>query len=319
MLPAVTGQINCGGEEHRITWRRGRLLLEDHDLLAERALTALGAEPPICLQVLDAWRFVLAEWKPAPILNWSRRLGGFALLHDLLLGETTLTAEELARRKAAHEAAVEAAGVPRRWQPMLPLPPMQASALNKRFERQAAERLAQEKRMWATTLIEALPAALRRPLGLSVIVSMERHWHDPAFRSESGKAIEPVLAAIAAPLFEQSARRWRRNLKPYALFWAECWVLGSGHAPTCAAWGDSGGAYAALALPISWFADVWARGIALVDGCLVLSTANRPGDHTTLHVRALRWERLAARTSKSVNAQAVVTRDSGGEWRLRWT
>ena len=35
--------VDCGGERHAIAWRRGKLVLEDHDLLAERSLLALGA------------------------------------------------------------------------------------------------------------------------------------------------------------------------------------------------------------------------------------------------------------------------------------
>jgi len=39
--PEVTAEIGCG-RQRRIAWRRGKLVLEDHDLLAERSLTALG-------------------------------------------------------------------------------------------------------------------------------------------------------------------------------------------------------------------------------------------------------------------------------------
>ena len=55
-LAAATAEIDCGGAQHRITWRRGKLVLEDHDVLSERSLVALGSKPPRCLEVLDAWR-----------------------------------------------------------------------------------------------------------------------------------------------------------------------------------------------------------------------------------------------------------------------
>ncbi len=302
-IPPVTAEIDCGGKEHRITWRRGKLIVEDHDVLAEQALAALGGKPPVCVEVLDAWR----------------RMRNTELLYELLFREGTLSPEELARRRATHEAEMER---PQRM-PQSVRAHFQNRAggaeMVNQLERQAAQRVEWERRMWAVTVIEALPAALRRTLALSVIVNVARHWHDEAFRRKHAQHLESSLTAIAAPLFEQSVRRWRRNLKPYAGFVAEAWLVAPGEEPKCAAWADSGGAYAALSLPVSWFTDVWARGIALVDGCFVLGLADSPRDHAELPVLALRWERQDREISRSVAAPALVTRGRAGDWRLRWT
>ena len=80
----MTAEFHCGGQHHRIVWRRGKLVLEDHDLLAERSLIALGSEPPLCVEVLDAWR----------------RMRGPELLQDL--GGGTVTRDELAMRTIRH-------------------------------------------------------------------------------------------------------------------------------------------------------------------------------------------------------------------------
>ena len=48
--------VPCGDQQHRVTWRRGKLVLEDHDLGAERALMALGGDPCACMRVLKMWR-----------------------------------------------------------------------------------------------------------------------------------------------------------------------------------------------------------------------------------------------------------------------
>lgn len=54
-IEPVTVTARCGGGEHRVTWRRGRLVLDDHpNLEAERALAAFGAKS-LCLDVLQAW------------------------------------------------------------------------------------------------------------------------------------------------------------------------------------------------------------------------------------------------------------------------
>jgi hypothetical protein len=301
-IPAVAAEIDCGGETHRITWRRGKLVLEDHDLLAERSLTALGAKPPTCVQALDAWR----------------AMRGTELLQEMLLREGTLSREEFASRKASYEAYREGAQeVSAPMRSALKHRPGGAQMLEK-LVRQVAERREVEERMWAMTLLEVLPAALRRALALSVVAGMTRHWHDVEFRRTHAKRVESALTAIALPLFERSARRWRRNLKPYARFVAQTWLLAPGEEPTCAAWADSAGARAVLSLPLSWFTDVWAPGIALVDDCLVVGAEEAPKDRTEVRVRALKWERRRREASKSVQAPAVVTRGGDGEWRLRW-
>lgn len=56
-LDPVSVVVDCtGGARHVVTWRRGKLVLEDHDLTAEEAAIALGGPRPACLEVLRAWR-----------------------------------------------------------------------------------------------------------------------------------------------------------------------------------------------------------------------------------------------------------------------
>jgi hypothetical protein len=299
-LPAVTGEIDCGGERHRITWRRGRLVLEDHDLLAERSLMALGAERPVCVEVLEAWR----------------EMRGKESLYELLLRDGTLSREELAARKASHKAAIEYAqrftqGVTSAHHPA-------AAARLRHLERRSANVLERERQAWAMTLIEALPAALRKTLALSEIVHFERNWHGADSPRARGEEIESVFMAIPTHLFEWGARRWRRNLKPHAVFLVEAWLCAPGEEPTCAAWADSGRVYGALSVPLSWFTDVWMQGIALVDGCFVSRVTDRSVDGHSLRVLALRWARQEGGTSKSVEAPALVTRGRDGEWHLHW-
>src|SRR4051812_4393136 len=95
--PDVTAQIGCGGQRHRITWRRGKLVVEDHDVLAERSLTALGAELPLCVQILDAWR------QPALVAGMVERL----LVDDGALDEL-----DLMGRRIRYEIAVTKAKEP---------------------------------------------------------------------------------------------------------------------------------------------------------------------------------------------------------------
>jgi len=54
-LEPARAAIACTGEVHHLAWRRGKLVLEDHELAGERALLALGGELPPCLQALALW------------------------------------------------------------------------------------------------------------------------------------------------------------------------------------------------------------------------------------------------------------------------
>ena len=184
-------------------------------------------------------------------------------------------------------------------------------------ERQAAERLEREERAWAVTLIDVLPPGLRRALGLSVVVGLERRWDDDGFRRVHARHVERALSALALPLFEQSARRWRRRLRPYRGVEPSTALLAPGERPGCLLWADRTALHAAISLPLSWFTQVWARGIALVDDCFVLDVAGSTPDGSAVEVLAARFRRRRFRSERSLESPALLTRRGGG-WRLRW-
>jgi len=55
-LPDVTATVDCEGDRHRVTWRRGKLVLEAHDLAAERTMVVFGGDMCVCMQVLKLWQ-----------------------------------------------------------------------------------------------------------------------------------------------------------------------------------------------------------------------------------------------------------------------
>lgn len=55
-VPRVEVVVPCSGVSHVVRWHRGRLVVMDHDIVAERAFVALGGEMPACLDVLAGWR-----------------------------------------------------------------------------------------------------------------------------------------------------------------------------------------------------------------------------------------------------------------------
>jgi len=78
-FPAATALIDCGGEPHRVTWRHGKIVLEAHDLTAERTMLAFGGELCPCMRVLEMWvnQFRMA---PEQFLQLRRWLGANAFL-----------------------------------------------------------------------------------------------------------------------------------------------------------------------------------------------------------------------------------------------
>ena len=53
--------LRCQGRTHHILWRRGSLVLEDHDVAADAVVIGLGGERPPCLEVLRSWRLGYVE------------------------------------------------------------------------------------------------------------------------------------------------------------------------------------------------------------------------------------------------------------------
>ena len=77
----ATATVACSGEQHRVTWRRGKVVLEDHDLSAERTMVAFGGEACACLRVLQLWRN-LHSWSMSAELyrQMTSRLGADSIL-----------------------------------------------------------------------------------------------------------------------------------------------------------------------------------------------------------------------------------------------
>ena len=53
--------VRCAGATHHVLWRRGALVLEDHDVAADAVLVGLGGTRPPCLEVLRSWRLGYVE------------------------------------------------------------------------------------------------------------------------------------------------------------------------------------------------------------------------------------------------------------------
>lgn len=296
----VTVEVSCGEERHRLSWRRGKLVLDDHDLAAEESFAALGGEPALCLEVLRAWRagvddrHVLWFWD-APLVtpDMAKMLAAMRERHQRVL---------------ASQRQMVATGNPNiRLRVPGPVPP----AI---MDRVRADLAAEYRR----SLLSALPEDLRLRLGLSAVVRARRRQSDRAWFAARSSDLQTALSGRASPAVETCMRAWRGRLAAHHLLTVECWVVGPGEPATLCGLMDDAGGWAAACLPLGWLVDVWARGIALVEGCFVLEVRSADPSGLRLSVTAARWERRLPAGSTPVLEPAIVVPGSDGRWCLRW-
>lgn len=153
-LEAVTELVECSGERHRISWRGGSLVVEDHDLTAERTMRALGAETPECLRLLKQWRD-LSSWATSTELyvQMRARLGPERILAPGALGERHELALLLTWERAWRASSFRADGHER--------------LLADQLQARATEPLTRHLALWSQRLgcrqLPSIEVKLRRP------------------------------------------------------------------------------------------------------------------------------------------------------------
>jgi len=212
-VPAVGALVPCGEETHRVRWRRGKLLLDDHDLGAERALVGLGADRCACLELLGTWQ---------ESFGGDRRL-------------------------------VLSGGVPKR----------RATRLPRELDHVAGiARLVQQTRRWSRLAEE--PGGAREAL----------------FR----RLLTEFRDAVAASLLPSRQRREVQRID------VKVRPLPPGDDPTLEIEAARGQVRIVAELSVSWLVQVWAWGLATVEGALALEVLDVAEDGRRLAATLLRWE-----------------------------
>ena len=212
-VPAVGALVPCGEETHRVRWRRGKLLLDHHDLGAERALVGLGADRCACLELLGTWQ---------ESFGGDRRL-------------------------------VLSGGVPKR----------RATRLPRELDHVAGiARLVQQTRRWSRLAEE--PGGAREAL----------------FR----RLLTEFRDAVAASLLPSRQRREVQRID------VKVRPLPPGDDPTLEIEAARGQVRIVAELSVSWLVQVWAWGLATVEGALALEVLDVAEDGRRLAATLLRWE-----------------------------
>ena len=234
--------VPCSGEHHRVSWRRGNLVIEDHDLVAERAMRALGSETPACLRLLKQWR---------DLHSWATSTELFVQMRDRLGPERILA-----------------------------------------------------------------PGVLAGTNELSLLLTWERAWRASSYLGGGHqRMLQEQLRARALEPVRQHVDWWADRLGADARPAVEVDLLRPGQPARVTGGIDRFAVRAGVALSMAWVLDVWARGLAVVDGALVLELLASP---TALRARAVRWEAQPDGMGRPISAPARLGRSPDGTWRLAW-
>ncbi len=281
-LPALETWIPCGTALHPIRWEDGRLSLPAHpDIEGELVFAAMGGEKAACVDVAEAWRRragdlgVLALGPRGPAddvdVTWDDveefRSGSPNVYRWPSSGTRAARVVprsqpmRSARRQGASPALPPPGGTrpfrtggPPRLSPGLghPVP----AARREELERTRAQRL-------DILLLFALGPAFQMLLSGMVAAT----WAGGGARAAERRAHRPALEAALTGRLALAAAEWL-GIDPDQVD-AQ---LHEGTGWGCLELSGTGGArYLRAALPAGWLAEVWACGLAVLDGHLVVA------------------------------------------------
>jgi hypothetical protein len=269
-LPAAESRVPCGTGTHAVRWEAGRLLLPAHpDAEGELVLAALGGEKAGCVELAETWARHASDLEML--------VAGPRGAADLV----SITWDDVAEFRSSTPISVattkRAGGAPSavvgRVSPgslgalggKRPGGFRPASGLSSRISGELSRFRAQRLE---TLALLALGPALQFRLSGTVAAA----WADGGTKAAARAAHRPALTAALAGRLAPAAHAWL-GIDPDQVTvtvhegpgWGALEVTGSGPARQLRA-----------ALPIGWLATVWACGLAVVGGHLVVAV-ERPG------------------------------------------
>jgi len=266
-LPALETWVPCGDDVHPVRWADGTLSLPAHpDPEAEAVLAALGGEQAACLEVAQAWHrhtsdldwFAVGPRDPDDEIEVSWDYVGqvrSAPLGGWLTRPAPAGSRPMIRARAT-------SGLPRRGPGGWPGTAGQAGSAS-----QAAEAERRRATQLETLILLALGPAFQLALSGTIAASWAEGDAQAAKPTARWPVLEPVLAGRLAP----AAATWL-GLDPDRV---DASLLE--RSPEPAGWGaleltgTGADRWLRATLPVGWLATVWAPGLAVVAGHLVVA------------------------------------------------
>lgn len=285
-LPAADAAVPCASGTHTVRWEAGQLTLPSHpDAEAELVLGALGGDKPACVTVAEAWARHAAD---LAVLGVGPRCAA---------DQVSVTWDEVAQQSAGLSGVTQAVRMSRRTAtiaprtrpagpagpamtrpagtggPATPQPapvpgrPPGPGATASAWPPGMAENVRRHQQRIELFQLLALGPALQFRLSGTVCAA----WTGPD-RANERAALRPQFAAALTGRFAPAAEEWL-GIDPDAVTvtphegpgWGTVQLTGTGEEQALRA-----------ALPLGWLAGVWACGLAVVDGHLVVAV-EKPG------------------------------------------
>jgi len=255
-LPTAEATVPCGAGAHTVRWAAGQLTLPAHpDAEAELVLGALGGDKPECVTLTETWARHAAD---LAVLTTGPRCAADRVRVD---------PEEVAAQRASLPPAwAQAVSVP-----MVAGPTSPARARRRAMLPATGPRIdeARRRQVDRIELLELLALGPEFQFRLSGTVSAA--WAEPD-RAGERAGHRPAFTAALTGRLAPAAEHWL-GIGPGTVTvtphegpgWGTLAVTGTGTARRLHA-----------SLPVSWLADVWACGMAVADGHLVVAV-DEPG------------------------------------------
>jgi hypothetical protein len=277
-LPTADTEVPCGSGSHTVRWEAGQLTLSSHpDMEAELVLAALGVDKPACVAVAETWARHTAD------------LGVLATGPRCVADQVSVSREEIEQQRTGLPPSLSGGGAVARFtatsRPGTPRPapasgpgprPAGLGSVASALAPGMAETMRRQQQRLELLELLALGAALQFRLSGAVCAA----WAGPD-RADERASHRPELAAALTGRFAPAAEEWL-GIDPDTVTvtphegpgWGSVELTGQGE-----------GRRLRAALPVGWLADVWACGLAVVAGHLVVAV-EEPG-HPRAKVLAL--------------------------------
>lgn len=301
-LPAADATVPCGSGAHTVRWEAGQLTLPAHpDAEAELVLGALGGDKPACVTIAETWARHAAD---LAVLTTGPRCAAdeVSVGWDEVAQQRTSLPPGLAQAMPVARVTATSGPGARRLRPVQGGPGAPGVPATLAIDPGMAEPVRRQQQRLEMLELLALGAALQFRLSGAVCAA----WAGPDKADERG-ARRPELAAALTGRFAPAAGEWL-GIGPDAVTVVPHEGPGWG---TMELTGTGTGRRLRAALPVGWLAGVWACGLAVVSGHLVVAV-EEPG-----YPRA-RVLALPAPDAEPVPVEASATPGSAGlpAWKL---
>jgi hypothetical protein len=291
LLPPADAQVSCGDAAHRLRWEDGRLTALDHpDAEGELVLAALGGDRSRCVDLVESWGrrsddlevlavgprsaadelTITAETADAPAgLGAPRGRGWFAYAPLTGRAFSAQRPWPWARgpRPMASMLAARARFAGAGWRGPVGRPgatvrragsrPMSGRRARWQQVRDQASRAAERREELFSLL--ALGAEFQMRLSAAVAAG----WADGGSRAGGRETARPALIAALAARLGPAVQAWL-GIDPGRVDVSLHQDAGWGRlAPSCDRFD--------AALPVGWLASVWAPGLAVIAGHLIVA------------------------------------------------